>query len=243
MAFKIIVTILISYLIGSINPSYIIGRIMGIDIRQKGSGNAGASNATIVLGKWAGIFSGVFDILKSTAVMLIFPLIFKDTPFIAEIAGVACIIGHIFPIFMKFRGGKGLACFGGLVLAIDPRLFGLVLAAEILLLLMVDYICIVPITAVIIIPIVYGVFGNSGLGWLWRAAGGWWGAAIIGIASVVMLQRHLQNIKRIAKGKELRFSYIWMSEENKQKELMRVGKLEEKVALTAHFEHKNEENA
>lgn len=243
MALKIIITILISYLIGSINPSYIIGRIKGIDIRQKGSGNAGASNATIVLGKWVGIFSGVFDILKSTAVMLLFPLVFKNTPFIAEIAGVSCIIGHIFPLYMNFKGGKGLACFGGLVLAIDPRLFGLLLTAEILLLLMVDYICIVPITAVIIVPIVYGIFGKNGLNWLWRATGGWWGAAIIGIASIVMLQRHLQNIKRIAKGQELRFSYIWMSEENKKKELMRVGKLEEKVALEAHFEHKSEENA
>ena len=243
MAWKILVTILISYLIGSINPAYILGRLRGIDIRQKGSGNAGASNATIVLGKWVGIFSGVFDILKSTAVMLLFPLIFKDVPFIAEIAGVSCIIGHIFPLYMKFKGGKGLACFGGLVLAIDPRLFGLLLTAEILLLLMVDYICIVPITGVIIVPIIYGIFGTSGLGWLWRAAGGWWGAAIIGIASVVMLQRHQQNIRRIAKGQELRFSYIWMSEENKKKELQRVGKLEEKMAFEAQSEGKVEENA
>ena len=230
MALKIIATILISYLIGSINPSYILGRLKGVDIRKKGSGNAGASNATIVLGKWVGIFSGVFDILKSTAVMLIFPLIFKDVPLIAEIAGVACIIGHIFPLYMKFKGGKGLACFGGLVLAIDPRLFGLLLTLEIVLLLIVDFICIVPITAVIVVPVIYGIFGSGGLGWLWRAAGGWWGAAVIAIASLVMLQRHVQNVKRIVKGKELRFSYIWMNEEDKQKELMRISKLEEKLA-------------
>ncbi len=228
MAWKILLTILIGYLVGGINPSYIIGRIKGIDIRKKGSGNAGASNATIVLGKWVGIFSGVFDILKSTAVMLLMPVIFKDVPYIAEIAGVSCIIGHIFPVFMKFKGGKGLASFGGMVLAIDPRLFGLLLAVEIIVLLIVDYICIVPITAVIIIPIVYGIFGSDGLGWLWYATGGWWGAAIIGIASVVMLLRHMQNIKRIIKGKEMHFSYIWMSEENKRKELIRLGRLEEK---------------
>lgn len=239
MAWKIIVTLLASYLVGSINPSYIIGRLKGIDIRRQGSGNAGASNATVVLGKWIGIFSGVFDILKATGVMLLFPLIFKDVPYLAECAGVACIVGHIFPVFMNFKGGKGLACFGGLVLAIDPRLFGLILAAEILLLLLVDYICIVPITAVIIIPIVYGVFGADGLDWLWRAAGGWWGAAIIGIASVVMLLRHLQNIKRIIKGKEMRFSYVWMSEEDKKKELIRIGKLEEHQELTEKFDAKS----
>lgn len=233
---KVFVTILIGYLVGGINPSYIIGRIKGIDIRKQGSGNAGASNATIVLGKWIGILSGVFDILKATAVMLLMPLVFGDIPFLAEIAGVSCVIGHIFPVFMSFKGGKGLAAFGGMILAIDPRFFGLILACEILLLLAVDYICIVPITAVIIVPIVYGIFGADGLGWLWRAAGGWWGAAIIGIASVVMLLRHVQNIKRILKGKEMHFSYIWMSKENKKKELIRIGKLTEKKEIDDSLE-------
>lgn len=225
---KILVTVLVGYLVGGINPSYIIGRIKGIDIRKQGSGNAGASNATIVLGKWIGVLSGVFDILKATAVMLLMPLIFDDVPFVAEIAGVSCVIGHIFPVFMNFKGGKGLACLGGMILAIDPRFFGLILACEILLLLAVDYICIVPITAAIIVPIVYGIFGADGLDWLWRAEGGRWGAAIIAIASVVMLLRHMQNIKRILGGKEMHFSYIWMSEENKKKELIRIGKLQEK---------------
>ncbi len=227
MAWKIILAILIGYLVGGINPAYIIGRIKGVDIRKKGSGNAGASNATIVLGKWVGIFSGVFDILKATAVMLLMPLLFADVPYIAEIAGVAVVIGHIFPVMMNFKGGKGLASFGGMILAVDPRLFGLMLTAEIIILLIVDYICIVPITAVIILPVVYGIFGADGLNWLWRAAGGWWGAAIIGIASVVMLLRHTQNIKRIFRGKEMHFSYIWMSKEDKEKELIRIGKLEE----------------
>lgn len=236
---KILVTVLVGYLVGGINPSYIIGRIKGIDIRKQGSGNAGASNATIVLGKWIGILSGVFDILKATAVMLLMPLFFPDVPFVAEIAGVACVIGHIFPVFMNFKGGKGLAAFGGMILAIDPRFFGLILACEILLLLVVDYICIVPITAVIIVPIVYGIFGVNGLNWLWRAAGGWWGAAIIGIASVVMLLRHMQNIKRILKGKEMHFSYIWMSAEDKKKELIRIGKLEEKEDLDDKLENRS----
>lgn len=236
---KILVTVLVGYLVGGINPSYIIGRIKGIDIRKQGSGNAGASNATIVLGKWIGILSGVFDILKATAVMLLMPLFFPDVPFVAEIAGVACVIGHIFPVFMNFKGGKGLAAFGGMILAIDPRFFGLILACEILLLLVVDYICIVPITAVIIVPIVYGIFGVDGLNWLWRAAGGWWGAAIIGIASVVMLLRHMQNIKRILKGKEMHFSYIWMSAEDKKKELIRIGKLEEKEDLDDKLENRS----
>ena len=239
MAWKIIVTLLVSYLVGSINPSYIIGRLKGIDIRKQGSGNAGASNATVVLGKWVGIFSGVFDILKATGVMLLFPLVFGDIPYLAECAGVACIVGHIFPIFMHFKGGKGLACLGGLLIALDPRLFLIMLSAEIVLLLLVNYICIVPITAAVLIPIAYGVLGSDGLNILWRAEGGWWGAAIISIASVVILLRHVQNIKRIIKGKEMRFSYVWMSAEDKQKELMRIGKLEEHQELTEKFDAKS----
>ncbi len=236
MAWKIIVTVLASYLVGGINPSYIFGRLRGIDIRRQGSGNAGASNATVVLGKAIGIFSAFFDIAKAFGVMLLFPVIFKGVPYLAECAGIAAIIGHIFPVFMHFRGGKGLACLGGLLLAIDPRLFLIVLAAEIVLLLLVNYICIVPITASILIPVLYGVLGADGLNILWHAEGGWRGAAIIAIASVVMLLRHLENIKRIATGKEMRFSYVWMSEEDRKKELVRIGKLAEHEELTGKFE-------
>ncbi|MBR7112126.1 MAG: glycerol-3-phosphate acyltransferase [Clostridia bacterium] len=236
MAWKIIITILISYLVGNINPSYIFGLIKGVDIRRQGSGNAGASNATVLFGKWIGIFSALFDIAKSYLVMLIFPLIFKDVPFIAECAGVAAIIGHIFPVLMNFKGGKGLASLGGLLLAMDARLFLILLAAEIVLLLLVNFICIVPITASILIPILYGVLGSDGLGWLWNADGGWWGAAIISIASLVMLWRHRENVVRIAKGKEMHFSYIWMNAEDRKKELIRIGKYQEKEELSEKLE-------
>ncbi len=236
MAWKIIITILISYLVGNINPSYIFGLIKGVDIRRQGSGNAGASNATVLFGKWIGIFSALFDIAKSYLVMLIFPLIFKDVPFIAECAGVAAIIGHIFPMLMNFKGGKGLASLGGLLLAMDARLFLILLAAEIVLLLLVNFICIVPITASILIPILYGALGSDGLGWLWNADGGWWGAAIISIASLVMLWRHRENVVRIAKGKEMHFSYIWMNAEDRKKELIRIGKYQEKEELSEKLE-------
>ncbi len=236
MALKLIITILISYLVGNINPSYIIGRLKGIDIRRQGSGNAGASNATVLFGKWVGIFSALFDIAKAYLVMLIFPLIFTDVPFVAECAGVAVIIGHIFPVLMNFKGGKGLASLGGLLLAIDARLFLIMLTAEIVVLLLVNFICIVPITASILIPIAYGLLGSDGLGWLWNADGGWWGAAIISIASVIMLWRHRENVARIIKGKEMHFSYVWMNAEDRQKELIRIGKLEEKHELDEKLE-------
>lgn len=228
MVWKILLCMLFGYLIGGINPSYIFGRIKGFDIRKKGSGNAGASNAMIIMGKGIGIFSALFDIFKATGAMLLAPLIFGDIPLIAEIAGVSCALGHIFPAYMKFKGGKGLACLGGIIFAVDPRLFVVILLLEIGILLLVDYICIVPITASIALPLIYGFFGSAHLDWLWRAEGGWQGAGVIAIASVVLLLRHVQNIRRIIEGKEMHFSYIWKSQEDKDMELIRIGKLTEK---------------
>lgn len=223
MALKILLCILFGYLIGGINPSYIIGRIRGFDIRKKGSGNAGASNAVIVMGKTVGVLIAIFDILKAATAYWLATLIFTDLTYAAEIAGVACILGHMFPAYMKFKGGKGLACLGGVLLGMDWRFFLAVLATEILLCILVNYICIVPITASIAMPIAYGLFGAQGVApWFMQAENGWAGAAILSIATVAMLLRHIQNIRRIARGTEMHFSYLWMKEDAKLAERQRI---------------------
>lgn len=221
MVWKIILCILFGYLIGGINPSYIIGRIKGFDIRKKGSGNAGASNALITMGKKVGLISALFDIAKATACYLVAPLIFGDVTLAAEIAGVACMLGHMFPAYMKFKGGKGLACLGGVLIAIDWRLFFAILAVEILLCLWTDYICVVPISASVLIPIFYGLFGTKGVApWLLHAKNGWLGAGILFIATAAILYRHIQNIHRITYGGEMHFSFMWSKDKDGEK--MRV---------------------
>lgn len=218
MAWKILLCILFGYLIGGINPSYIIARLHGFDIRKKGSGNAGASNALITMGKKVGILSALFDIAKATACYLLAPLIFSDMALAAEIAGVACLLGHMFPVYMGFKGGKGLACLGGILIAIDWRLFLAMLAVEILLCIWVDYICIVPITASVLIPVFYGLFGAQGPApWLLHANHGWGGAAILFIATAAILYRHIQNIHRITYGGEMHFSYMWSKDKEGEK--------------------------
>ncbi len=218
MVWKIILCILFGYVIGCINPSYIIGRIKGIDIRKTGSGNAGASNALITMGKKIAIFSGLFDIAKAATAYLVAPLIFADVTLAAEIAGVACILGHMFPVYMKFKGGKGLACLGGVLIAIDWRLFFAMLAVEILLCIWVDYICVVPITASILIPVFYGLFGAKGVApWLLHARNGWLGAGILFISTAAILYRHIQNLHRITYGGEMHFSYMWSKDKEGDK--------------------------
>jgi glycerol-3-phosphate acyltransferase PlsY len=161
--------------------------------------------------------------------MWLAPVLFGDMPCIAEIAGVACTIGHIYPVVMRFKGGKGLACLGGILLAIDWRLLLILLAIEIVIVLLVNYICIVPITASIAMPILYGVFGDLGLGWLKRAEGGWPAIWILCIVTVVMLLKHVQNLYRIATGTEMHFSYLWTKD--KAGERARIESNREKLRL------------
>ncbi len=220
MAWKLILCILFGYGLGCINPAYFIGRLRGIDLRKNGSKNAGASNAVILLGKFAGIFSAIFDIAKAAAAFWLAPLIFADLALAAEIAGACAIVGHIFPFYMKFRGGKGTACLGGVLLAIDWRLLLILLTLEIGVVLLTDYLCMMPITAAVVIPGLYIAFGESGLDWLLNAKGGVGGALVICVAMVVILLVNIKNIRRLIHGTEMRFSYVWSKD--KESEIARI---------------------
>ena len=194
--------ILLGYLIGGINPAYIVGRLKGFDIRKRGSGNAGASNAVIVMGKKAGVISALFDIFKAFFVVSLAAQLFSEVVYSKVLAGVSCIVGHIFPAFMGFRGGKGLACIGGMILAYDWRLFIIMLSAELLIALIVDYICVVPITASVAFPLIYAIQTKDSIGTF----------ILLGCA-VLILFKHMENLQRIRNGSEAHFSFLWKREE------------------------------
>lgn len=199
--------ILIGYLIGTVNPSYIIAKIRGFDIREKGSGNAGASNALILFGKALGVACALFDIAKAVFAIWLCGKIFPEATYSFAVTGVACVLGHVFPFYMKFKGGKGLASLGGMILAFDWRVFLIMLASEVVVALATNYICFVPLSASVIFPIVYGIMRRD-----------IWGALIIGIIVPVIFFKHAQNLKRIKNGTEMRLSFLW----NKDKELDRM---------------------
>ena len=200
---------LLGYFVGCINPAYMISKIKGFDIRKRGSGNAGASNAVITMGKRVGILIALFDIVKAFAVVRVSMLLFPTFVLAMPITGAACILGHIFPVFMGFRGGKGLACLGGVILAFHEVTFLIMLLSELVLVLIVDYICVVPITASIIFPIVYA-----------KMTGEYIGALVLGGISVIMILKHIENLKRIRNGMEMHFSYLW----KKNREIERLQK-------------------
>ena len=205
---KYISCALVGYFVCGINPAYLISRLRGFDIRKKGSGNAGASNALMVLGKLTGVFCGLFDIFKAAICIWVMKAIFPQAPLVFPITALFCVLGHIFPIYMKFKGGKGLASLGGVILAFDWRVFLCLLAAEMVFVLIVDYICFVPITASVIFPLIYGLMTRDATG-----------ALILCILPVVMFFKHFENIRRIISGTELHFSYLW----KKDDEIRRIG--------------------
>ena len=189
---------LIGYFIGTISPSYIIARVKGLDIRKKGSGNAGASNVLILFGKMLGFITAVLDIAKAYFSIVLTEYIFPDFKYAFAVTACACIVGHVFPFYMSFKGGKGLACLGGIILNFDVKIFFVMLAIEIIVAFITDYICFVPITASVAFSIIVGTMTGDTLS-----------ASILWISTVVILYKHVENIHRIKKGTEAHVSYLW----------------------------------
>jgi len=114
--FLFILSLIIGYLIGTINPGYLIGRMKGIDLREAGTKNPGTSNAWNELGKKYGILTGFYDISKSFIACVISIICLGVSDYFAQFSGIIAIIGHCFPFYLKFRGGKGMATSLGMLL-------------------------------------------------------------------------------------------------------------------------------
>ena len=142
------------YLIGCISPSYLIGRKKGYDVRTSGSCNAGASNTVIMAGKAAGIFVALFDILKATAACKLGAVLLPELEYAWQITGVSCVVGHMFPVFLGFRGGKGVVTTAAMMLLLDWRVFLICFAVFLLVFLKKRMVSLSSITAAAIYPVV-----------------------------------------------------------------------------------------
>jgi glycerol-3-phosphate acyltransferase PlsY len=187
-----IIIIAIGYLIGSISASYFIGKLNGINVKKSGSGNLGASNTLVLMGWKAGIFVALHDIIKAIVAIVIVRMIFSDVAYASEVAGVACVVGHIFPFYLGFNGGKGFASYVGMALALDWKLaIGVILLAAILTLLS-DYIVTATLATIVLVPLYIAFIHHNYIS-----------ALILSIASIIMVFKHLENIKRIMNGTEI----------------------------------------
>ena len=149
-----ILSLILGYFVGCINPAAWVGKKKHVDLKQTGTKNLGASNTALVLGKKAGYFVLCFDMLKSWFSYKVARAIFPHLLFAGLLAGIGTILGHCFPVFMHFEGGKGLASFGGLVLAHSPAVFALLLSLGAALAIALDYGVYLAVSAAALFPIV-----------------------------------------------------------------------------------------
>jgi glycerol-3-phosphate acyltransferase PlsY len=158
----VVLSALIGYLLGCIQTAYIIGKkVKKIDIREYGSNNSGASNVTTVMGWKYGIITAAVDILKAAAAVIILRLIFPNTPYAFYFAGAFALIGHIFPFYMGFKGGKGTASLIGMVLAINYKIALIIIISLVILTIVTDFIAIGSLAMYVIMPIASYFFGYS----------------------------------------------------------------------------------
>lgn len=178
--------ILVGYLLGSSNMAYWLSRVRHVDMTTKGSKNLGASNATVLLGWRAGVAVAVHDIGKAVIAVLLAKLLFPMLPYAPAAAGVAAVLGHIFPFYLKFRGGKGLASFLGLTLGLNWKLALAVCVILVVVTLVTDYIVLGTVCVTVSMPI--GLFLMTGSLIM---------VLVVCVASAVILYKHRENYVRI----------------------------------------------
>ncbi len=201
--YNLIAAFIISYILGSIPTSYLMGKIIKkIDIREFGSGNVGATNALRVLGTKFGIITLIIDIGKGILAVFLGKLIVSDPTNLVLIAfGLFAILGHIFTIFLKFKGGKGVATAAGVFIALTPQAIGIALLAFIITVSISKYVSLGSIIGALVL---FGMelylnitnsFQNLEL------------LIFISIITSFIIIRHKSNIKRIIAGNENKISF------------------------------------
>lgn len=195
--FKIMLTVVLGYFLGSINSSLVVGKFYGTDIRKHGSGNAGATNTLRTLGKKAALFVTLGDVLKGIAACLVGLFLVGNVSGIGNIGlmtgGLASIVGHNWPVFFGFKGGKGALTSFTVVMMMDWRIGLMLLLIFILVVALTRFVSLGSITAALSFPILssFPMFGKNSVF-----------IAISVVLGLLVIIRHHANISRIIKGTE-----------------------------------------
>lgn len=202
----LLIKLLLSYLLGSVLGSLLLGRLRGVDVRQHGSGNAGATNALRVLGRGMAVAVLAIDAGKGVlAVTLIPALPFGPGPelsWVPILCAVAVVLGHVYPVFHGFKGGKGAATLIGVVLGLMPMGAACVFATWLLVLVLTGYVGLATLCAALVAPIYVAAVVPDGL------------ASPLGAFALIMaafvFYTHRENIRRLLGGNENRFERVML---------------------------------
>ena len=186
-----VVSLVFGYLVGCINPARMVAKKKHVNLKEEGTGNLGATNTALVFGRKAGYFVLFFDMLKSIFSYKIARILFPQLRLAGLIAGIGVLLGHAFPVFFHFQGGKSLASFGGLVLAHDPLQFIILLTLGIAMSFLLNYGVYLAVTATVLFP-VFSYFRSGSMAVL----------AATAVASGIVLALHLGNLRRAITGED-----------------------------------------
>ncbi len=181
----------LGYLIGCFNPAALVSKKKNIDLKSEGTKNLGATNTALVLGRKAGYFVLFTDIFKSFFSYKLAKLFFPHLAAAGLIASFGVMLGHCFPVFMHFHGGKGLASFGGMVLAHDPMMFLVMLALGIAMAFLMNYGVYLAVTVGVLFPVMNYLWGKTMGEFLWCA-----------IAGGFLIVMHRGNLHRAVTGED-----------------------------------------
>lgn len=209
-----IISLLIGYIFGLFQTGYILGRLKGVDIREYGSGNSGTTNASRVLGKKAGIMVYIGDCLKAIICCILIRLLFGSVApdmvgLLVLYAGFGVVIGHNYPFYMNFKGGKGIAATSGVIIAFgDWRIMAFCLAFFVIVVLTTKYMSIASlcvVTVYLITTVIFGQLNHIGLPGSYVHADNLLECYIVAVAfTVSAYYSHRENIKRLFNGTERR---------------------------------------
>ena len=193
-----------AYLLGSIPFGLLFARLKGVDIRKVGSGNIGATNVFRSVSKPLGIATFVCDLLKGFVPAMVFPWLAArapNQPAFSEfglLCGCAAIAGHNWPVFLQFKGGKGIATSAGVLLGVAPAAVGVGFLAWVVLLLVTRYVSVASIGAAVVVP---------SSAWILYLNKGWILPTVLTLLGALAIWRHKGNIQRLIRGTEPRFAF------------------------------------
>ena len=182
---EVFLSLILGYAMGCLNPAAWIGKKNHIDLKQAGTGNLGATNTTMVLGRKAGAFVLIFDVAKSFLAARLARWMLPQLAVSGMLASIGVILGHCFPITMHFSGGKGLAAFGGMMLAYNPVVFVIVVLSGIGIMVLLDIGVAAPLLGTVMFPALTFLFSHDVPSTVCAV-----------IASVIILYTHLDNVNK-----------------------------------------------
>jgi len=190
---RVVCCLLIGYLLGALNPAHFLSKRKGVDLRKEGTGNLGTTNTMLVMGKAHAVVVLLLDMGKAFLSAKIAKWLFPKLMVAGLLAALGAILGHIYPYHMHFRGGKGLACFGGMILEYNPVVFAILLAIGLVLVLIVNYGVALPVSAAILFPIAAGMVSRKLSVFLVSLC-----------ASAIILYAHRENVQWALRHEDIR---------------------------------------